>query len=596
MIINSFPNNTLAHINVMTHIKSLFLIYFCFAALGLQSQTLDLMTNSSYEFSNYTYELKSEKAYLQDQIEITYSSCKNKMFKKTNEKLLEVCKNYIENEVNYLGLIRDANLRLNVLNELSNSKNYRYSSANYQNPKLKSIETDAISVVGNQVFYELSFSFEANNTSENYDKQTFKVKKYYVANWQTATLKPWKTCINDLNNKKIQEIVAKDFNETYTIVTNKINVKDLTEYEIAKKQDLIKADKSIDVFKKINLADADIYWFNQGIMIQFQEFTKSSVLYGGKFFRLFFPYNQALKIVALVPEFAFLKPYSKITTTVKNFDETSIQKKLSEMSVEPEILNLVAKNTAPKRAKSMQLTMYQISSDNSKRFMSKINYEFNANQKLVSQTTTDEKNKTLNTAFFDYDSQNNLKQKTIKSGNHEQSIMSYDYDDNNNLKSTRTVEDNEINNRYYFYNQNYVYTFSYNFLTDQRSNGLYTSKYELKNNQICLSDGCYILDKNSQICGKISPKTNNYQLQVGRDAAGRIVECHKEDDRYNNYFEYDNQGRITQFESFEYTEKKQNTTFFYTDDATLPNRKLKTSDSGGNKTVIEENYEWQYFD
>lgn len=574
---------------------TIILVLLCLFAINSFAQVIDLSKNIRYEFNNYYKKFTSEKPYFQDDYEVTYYSFKNDSNKKLSNQVLELCKSYIENEAKYLGLLRDANLRLEILNELNNSKNYSYRSQDFKNLKLENIECEVVSIIGNQVFYEVNFLFKTEGN--NYGKIDFKVQHYYLANMQNQTISRWKPTINTTNQKKIQELVSQKFNETYLLVTDKLNFNETSEFDFIKKSEVQDANSSdfVNVFKKINLAEADYYWYNQGLMIQYQEYSKGSRLYGGKPFRLFFTYDQALKIAALIPEFSFLKNNAKVTTSIKNFNPaTSVQKKQTFLNTEPLLLDLVSNNTSKKRAKSLQQTMYQISSDNSKRFMGKLIYEFNVNKEPVSVLAYDENNRLLSTTYYDYDATNKLKLTTKKGENKEQEYTSYTYDLNGNIATAKYIQDDNFSDQYYFYNQNYVYYFSVEIFDDKNSS--YTTQYELKKDGFCNSDICYYYDKIGQIVSIVTSKTNNYQSQIGRDSKGRIVEIHKEDDRYNYYFNYDDFDRVVNYQQTEQDALRQNVDFSYLETNTLPIQKIKTSEYGGNKTVIEENYEWIYFE
>jgi hypothetical protein len=577
---------------------TIILILLCLFARNSFAQVMDLSKNIRYEFNNYYKKYTSEKPYFQDDYEVTYNSFKNQSNQKLNNQVLELCKSYIENEAKYLGLLRDANLRLEILNELNNSKNYSSRSQAFKNLKLENIECDVVSILGNQVFYELNFLFKTDDSSgNNYEKIDFKVQHYYLANMQNQTLSRWNPTINSNNQKKIQDLVSKKFNETYLIVTDKLNFKETSEFDFTQKSEVQDGNSSdfVNVFKKINLAEADYYWFNQGLIIQYQEYSKGSKLYGGKPFRLFFTYEQAEKIVALIPEFSFLKNSPKVTTTIKNFNPaTSIQKKQTFLNTEPLLLDLVSNNISNKRAKSLQQIMYQISEDNSKRLMSTTKYEFNINQEPVSILTYDENNRLLSSAYYDYDAKNNLKLTTKREENREQEYTSFTYDERGNIINSKYIEDTNYTDEYYFYNQNYVYSFSVGIFDSKNSS--YATQFELKKDGFCNNDICYYYDEKGQIISIVTSKTNNYQSQIGRDFKGRIVEIHKEDDRYNYYFNYDDLDRVIKYQQLEQDALRQNVDFRYQENNYLPFQKIKISEYGGNKTVIEENYDWIYFE
>lgn len=578
---------------------------YCILLLGftasMQAQILDAFANQSYQFNNYVKDLGVDQPYIKEKVEFTQHSFEentNPMHKKINQGVFKLCAGYLENELRFLSLIQEANARVKVYNEIKNSQNhYRYESFKEStNPQLTSIECEIKSVVAKRVFYELNFWFEFENEDNYSNKNRLKVSHYYIADLLTGKIKKWKPALTT-NKKALEKLTEPQLRATYLMVTNKLNLKQLADDdqddENNNETDVTKTNnESVAIFTKIDLKDADFYWFSWGLLIQFQEYTPSTKIYGGKSFHLFLPYEEALKITALFPEFDFMKNLPRLQHGFTNWNNWDFaQQKVSILRTEPTVLEVVKQNGSKKPIKTLQQTFYQINEDLSRRLTGKTISEFSFDQKLLSSRSFDENDKMVHSAFNDYDTKGNIKLTTVKDNYEKESSVSYTYDAKNNLKTRRTINATEIETFHFFYNKNFVYFFNDNMFESDRNR--YIFRYEIKEKAFCSDNACYQLNAKGDVIGINDKKYVSNQGQIARDKMGRLTETHFENDRYNYYFEYDANNRFKRFQIFEYQKINKEAIFQYNENELLPNLlKRKTTQYN---VVQEEEYVWDFF-
>lgn len=584
------------------HMKNYFYLillwFFGFSFNAKASDIFDFVTNKRYEIANYSKDFSSKKAYLRRSIEMDYQQIKSKDNSKINSintQTFQLCTDFLENEIDYLALLREANMRVQVLNTLENSKN-RYDGVEVKNPELKSIDLRIKSIINNRIFYEVNFLFLAEDSNDNNrDSYEIEISKYYIANILDGKTSSWKPILKPTNIKKIQDLVYADFLNAYLASTRKWTGTDFATNGFYGQKDAITTKNFLDLFIKMNLSKADYYWVANGLVVQFQNYSEGNLLYGGKFFNHFFPYEKALQIMQFIPEFSFINALPKNTTSIKNWSSFSIYSdKIGVITAEPQILDLIQNSNPSNKVKTLTQTNYQIMGSEKNYFQNKKVVELNANQKVVSAIDYTLENKIINAVYYDYDANGNIAHSSKKGSKNSQNHVFYEYDANNNIRSVVGLEENDFATTAYFYTQNFIFVSNHSVFS--KSTLQNHNRYEINRKSYIIAEIEYLLDENQQIKGIISDKSQNYQTQIGRDSQGRIQETHREDDRYNCYFEYDSLDRITGYSMYEYSEEKQQISFLYRENERLPFQKNKSTYDGGNTTNLEEYYEWAFFD
>ncbi len=553
----------------------------------------DMINNQEYQFDNYSKEINSNKPYVTRRIELTYYAFRDNptvIQKKINNDVFKLCVDYVETEAKFSALHREVNLRLNVYNELRNSRNnYEYNNiGEATNPQLTGIACEVKSIVANQAIYEIKFLFEVIKPSNNYENEKFNIRHYYHVDLLTGKTEAWKPNININNEKNIEGLVAIKFTKNYLLITEKMNLNELAHLENAEEgnSDLSqKKSKTTNFFETVDLNEADFYWYNYGLMIQFQENTKSTIMVGGKLFRVFFPYEEALKITAFIPEFSVINNFPTVKTEIRNWNYKELN--VSDLRNEPSILELVKQSQT--KIKTLREIFTQVIDNGNRLVLNKRIYEFNAKQDLLSELSY-ERDKLMSSVFYDYDANDNVKLKTEKEQDRSVSTISYEYDTRNNLKESTSTDGNQIEANYFFYNKNFVYSISQSLVKADEE--IRVNRYEKKDKMFCTNNACYVKNERGKVIGIISNKGMLYQGQIGRDKLGRVVETHFENDRYSYYFDYDGQGRFKNFKVEESQRLKKEVTFKYESDKHFPT--LITTQNQ-NSSKIEKAYEWDAF-
>ena len=590
------------------YIIILALVILLMSATNVRAQKVyDVFSNEYLPVSNSLYkEVSSRNSIFNNKIEVLYFKIKNedsKAIKSINKQAYTICLNYIIDDKKAMKLMAELEHRLRVRNLLHNSRNDDYDRrSDYDqqpNPALESIKSSIISRIGSKLFIKVEFIFNNEYNRNNYDSDELSINHYYIADTRSGKIKPWK---NDLTNKQIsllQDKLSEQLNKNYSQANSEIK---LSEIQLLKSNNEYREQTKIveckNICTRINLYEADIYWYAWGIIVEFQEYTNSSKIYFGHNFQIFIPYNEAKKIFGAIPKFSFLNKIPKVDSGITSFNITNFYNKASSARRAPEAEDIIKLNNIKKTPKSLAVVRGQLLSNNTITNVNKQEFEYNTNGLILSKTMYQGKaNKFYRSTFFSYDSTGLLLSKIIKYKDNKEVSEKYLYDKNNNLirLSTRNSREGDNSNKLYFYNGNFIYFFTMENAINIDNSGI--KRLHIDKRRIYTSEESYIaLNNKQQIDGVVSLRNYNSQHQYGRDSLGRIIEYHNENDRYNYYWNYDSLNRLVEFEQYEFQQNKLTITFLYKGNNPLPYKRVNIQKYSGNRTVIEKELSWSLFE
>jgi len=577
------------------------------ATNGLAQKVYDVFSNEYMPVTNSLYkEVKMRNSIFSNEVEVLYFKIKNEdteAIKSINKQAYTICLDYLTNEKKSMKLMAELEQRLRVRNELQNSRNDDYDRRvdyNQQTkPYLGSIKSTIVSRIGNRLFIRINFIFKSEYNRNYYDSDDIVISHYYVANIKSAKVKRWK---NDLTNKQLstlQDNLSEQLNKNYSQANSELK---LSEIELLKSnekyQESNKAEECKNICTRIDLYEADFYWYAWGVIVEFQAYTNSSKIYYGEKFQLFIPYNEAKRIFKNIPKFAFINHIPKVSTHISEFNINEFYRKVASLSRAPEAENIVELNGIKESPKSLSVVRSQILRNNTAANFNKQEFEYNTKGQILSETMYQGKDNVFyRSTFYNYDSTGLLISKIVKHKDNREKSESYIYDHNYNLSriAIRNSGDDENSNKLYFYNGNNIYYFTMDNAISIDNRGI--SRLVFDKNRIYNTDKSYFaINDEKQIDGNVSLRNYNNQGQFGRDSLDRIIEYHSENDRYNYYWNYDSLNRLVEFEQYEFQQNKLHINFLYQGENMLPYKRINVQKYSGNTTVIEKDLEWEMFE
>ncbi|RZJ70664.1 MAG: hypothetical protein EOO45_12465 [Flavobacterium sp.] len=573
--------------------KSILSLFFLISVLVAHAQGVpDMFFNKQHTFDNFVLKLNADKTYLRGKMEFTcniFRGEKSSAMVRLDSAIVRACRLPVENETEYAILLREANLRLDVMNEL-NASSRSYRGGNVSNPRLTSVEGDIASVSAGRVLYEVKYGFEFSNPESREGKEKLYVRRYYLGNIATGSFSAWRPVINERTKKAIEALVRKQFNDQYLTGKKKLSRQELDDYNNYEEDntEATPANPAGDVLERVNLSRADCYWYNGGLMIQFQEYTDGSKIFEGRHFRIFFTHDVALKIAALIPEFNYITALPRLKNSYRGWNDAAMYEKFTILRTEPSSLDF-AKKISERKVKSLTVINNYLPKAGNPTFQGKNEYEFDAAGRLLSTISYNEGNAVHSIIINDYNSKGAIS-RSITQNKNKNTVASvyYEYDTFGNILERTSIQDNTTDVTYFFYNGDYVYQFSAPVFGEGQSYNWIT---QITNTTLCSNNTCYELDKKGQIVAVTAAQYSSSRIQIGRDNDGRLVEVHADNDRYHYYLDYNSSGFIKRFGHYEYMNIKKEVTYEYHNESPFPYR--ITRDNGDN--IIEELLTWQFF-
>jgi len=339
------------------------IISFLIASKPLFSQVYDVFTNETLEMISGSRwkKINPINSVFKQEIEIKFfeiASANTAALKSINSQAYDLCHEYITNETKSQELIDEINQRLKVEAELQNSINHRRGWRNANDSKapyiLSEIRSNIISMVTGKIFIKLEFTFVQRSGSRYSRDDKMKISHYYIANLNDGEIKRLKTNLSKTQLAKIEKKISKKLNDSYDQISPKRKLSELElirsnrEYygdEDEEELDSAKiAEEYKDVCVRIDLSEADFFWFGWGLMLRFQSYTNSSKIYYGNSFQIFFPLKEAKKIWGSMPNFSFIKELSQPKTNLHDFNDIQLNNTIFDYQRAPSIENLLKIN------------------------------------------------------------------------------------------------------------------------------------------------------------------------------------------------------------------------------------------------------------
>lgn len=561
--------------------KRAFLYLFFFSVLDhLYAQIPDVFTNTIYPISTRVIEKESNQDYIKSKIEIHQDYLKHKNFSEhIYERIQEVAVQSIEDKMSFQSVFNEVTQKINVCNEI-NSENGDHRELG--NPHFERLEIELVSVVNNQAVFAFTYCFDVLSGRYSRTEQILTIKRYYRVDLIAGTIH--KMDMNVLSNQNpIPEIICKKLNKLYLVSTQKIGLDEI---------DRITGKVPSGSFLfRIDLKEAKLIPYMSGAVLEFEEYTNSSRIYGGNSFRVFLNYAELSDLSNLIPDY---KLYFRNIPNVLHSENSlfdDFNYKIRQLKAGPEKLDFFRTPLNP-AVFQLEIENYQIG--NGQKQTTEL-FQFNEQGKLVLVEVKNHKNMIVSEEKYIYFPNGNLKSH-MKTGG-DKTLVLYHYINEKLASAEEIIQDENsdewggmtLSERHYFTNNNYNYDFTIDYFGESNKNRM-TFKY-ISGNEICNGNFCLVLDAGQNVTGVKTMRNSSSSGEVLLNKYGKVLESYFDSDRYQYYFTYDELNRITTLKQYESQNLKNESYYEYEGNGEIPSviRKI------GSYSKTEHHYKVVYY-
>lgn len=578
--------------------RRIIILLAAFLSVPLAAQTVtDMLYNKSYEFSNTGFNVDRSKPFTRFEEDVSFhwfQSGEGKL-EALNDAVRALCRQYIDNEALFKSVTDEADRRMARYNEIWGYEVDDRSAMTRH--AFTGLDVEVVSIAAGRVLYQAAFYFQFNSPDNYRDDERTTVRHYYLGNIATGSLTRWQPSISSKGVTAISNLIRDRFNHYYQTAGRTMAIQRIRKA----RGENVDIDKWMleryhppiaDIMTKIELAAADIFWHKAGLIIQFQDYTAGSIPYKGEGYRVFFPYDEAIKIAAHIPDLAYVTKLPKPAHGFKAWDDTSLGRRWP-LGVEPSPLNIAECIDGTKAVKMLTGTNNRITPAGDRHSVGRTVYQFDATGRLLTMENFDQSNQMIGGANHEYTADGRLK-KTITIGRDgkESSSMIPEYDSKGNILRKISTSKEGVSEWYYFYNGKNVYSFYPDPLWGHSGHDW---AIRLTPEGYCNNRACYETNEAGDITAVLSAPFDHYRMQIGRDKDGRLAEVHSDNERNHGYYDYDSQGRITQFSKY-VDEKVEKIVMYEYGQGPYPNRIVTRTFSSGHGYSSEQVLEWSFYD
>ncbi|MBP7166386.1 MAG: hypothetical protein KBB64_01845 [Bacteroidia bacterium] len=530
--------------------------------------------------------------------------------KNLQEKLESLALNSWNSELSLLKLYSEAKKRIAILQELEYSSQRRYDydqDPSNVEPRLKEVEMQPICLVNDQLWLRINYQFIRESSNNN----TFKIDitHYYIASLSSGSLEKFTLPVNKSTHLKVANLLSPYFTSQYLYATDKLNSASdsrKSEYEedeeeveyfgsnsSEKKEWRITSNDSAVICRqlceRLHFEELNFYWNGWTAVACFQPYSASSRIYNGDAFSILLPDQIVDSLRKIIPEFPYYNNKSQIQTSIKDFNYYKIIEPISAVSYAPSLEKLISSQN-DKKIHKVRIESYQLFKNNEKTFRGNFLLEYNEKGQLIRKTFFETNNTVHSDESYSYDSKGR-KISVNGQGYRKQAIhKKYKYNTSGNLLSSLEMGDDNVYIAYFFYNKDNIYMIEQD-ENNFRDEGI--KKLSFRNNELRFANTGYQLNEKKEPVFITGSKYRYEDLHIGRDSLGRIIESHRENDRYNQYFTYDQLSRFTLFQSYDYQRQISKVEYFYKDSNPLPYQQIKITNQ--HETVESEVYTYEFY-
>jgi YD repeat-containing protein len=542
--------------------------------------------------------------YVRQKVDVDYIQvATNKhLYGRFNAAIEPLMQSYFEQGGGYMLVLADLRDKVEVFNTLSDaSRSYeapQIAIGSY--PILDLVDSEVLSVVQGVVFFRINFHYSLEYTSGRSYGQEFKVSHYYTGDLVTGKINRLIRQPNDSRLDALEQAISVQLNDTYKMITSQLNPVEIAliegyfdDGEESEDSDSAQSTASRtdfaceDICPRILMHEADWYWLGFGVMLHFPDWSKTSEIFGGRGFCLFLDSELARKTMTGFDEFAFLRRMNVSPAQQRNMNYWDIVEKINQARVVPDILSVMKLNKVTNTPVELTSKSYQDFQDGSSNYRSYTRYRFESGGQISEQITKSPEEQIYQEIYFHYDALGRLTATSEGSGRRDEKTGSaYRYDSKGNLLERTILHEDDLSRFVYFYFSDNIYMLRYSQLGDPKESQV--SFIQMGSSEFCIDSYCYLIDSGGKVKGMRSDKQAMYQAQFGYNASHQLIEAHYENDRYNYYFEYDTDGRLVGYMTFEFMSPTIQVEWKYRLNERIPYEQIKISRGG--ETMERETY------
>ena len=466
---------------------------------------------------------------------------------------------------------------------------------------VEDVELKPLSVYKDVCWLEMEFDITMRGDAR------FQLKKYYIADMTSGNIEEvtFESSIPDL--EALRGFLAPLFSEQYLLVTDKLSAEEKKPRRYIDPEDELEEEESPridisfesnasvckDLCKYIEFNEMNVYRLGWGLVVAFQEYSNSSVVYNNESFAIFLTgaKQDSLAMILHRPDLA--ADHRVISNDFKGFNYYKLSEGMSSMRQAPSIDKLVVQQqSADKRVNTLRVDSYQVFESGKANFRGYFVRIFDRKGFPASYCYVDERKDTVFSEYYQYDPSGNLVNSRGLSDRKKFKTESWQYDASGNLLDYRKLDGEDLYEGFFFYNGRHFYKIEMDG-TSVRENQI--EKVSFVNREVCFKTACYVLNEKYVPKYQSKRKYAFEEVQTGFDAKGRLMETHAENDRYNYYFNYDQSDRFVSMDTYEYQRAINTLKYLYRENDRLPYEQQKHSYSNGQDIYEKEVYTWEFY-
>jgi hypothetical protein len=308
------------------------------------------------------------------------------------------------------------------------------------------------------------------------------------------------------------------------------------------------------------------------------------------------PLEETKDLIPLLPDFSFVQNIVHPSNGFTNMNYQNYLQEKTNYRPSRDATGLISNVSSNRLPKSVTIDRYQLLKDTVMNFRGKEYNEFDEKGNLTKKVLYSDDKSVYRTESCKYNTFGNLEsrfQEASKKGK-DAEVDIYLYDRKGNLAMIKSVSSSDVRITYYFYNGKHIYSWRQEWFDEGRMDRV--NKVFVDDKKLCVSNSCYLLDADGKLKSVTSDKYVTRATQIGRDEKGRIVEVHGENDRYNTYYYYDKLDRLYKHQAFDSQKLGTEGNYTFHDNQLFPRSFKSVRLSGGQKTVLVDDYQWEFFE
>lgn len=520
------------------------------------AQIPDVYTNKICEVSTSSFTLDKEKEYLSatESVYVDMPKNENKNWEKIDKQLKDLTIENVENEVLFFQLHRAIKTQLAIFKETSINTRDRNYEVNYAEPEFNSVRIKLLSIVNSFAVYEINYKFEAQNLTDHRTTKKLELKKYYLANLKSGQVQEIAKKTTVSQQEALKNVALNEIQKLYLLKTEKIAITDID--KIKSVQNLFQEEDSFAT--KIDFAEAVVFPFAFGLIVEFPEYSSTSKLFKGEAFRVFIRGKPLKTLIEKFPKYKsiFQKAIKPTTREIKEklSGEAFNIRRLNNPPENEEVFSLF---DLDKKVYKLTVETFNLKSEKVESVGKKI-FRYNKTGQLELMENRGADNEVHGEIKYTYNATGKLIGEMAILNNRKEPVIYY-YDDNElvftehfNLDTYGNPYDRNNSTylkmwqQHHFSNANYLYSFrlnSFGEMDNYRIDSRWTAV-----NSICSLSNCILFDDENHIVGVQSKRQN--PIEILTNTNGQVLETYSDRDRNKSLFKYDDKNRITEFKYF----------------------------------------------